>query len=148
MKRFFEYLRRSRSPLVCLLLFAPACGTLRLQPGTLIDPPGKLITAAQIEHTGARNAWDALLRSHVHLSFAEGRAGEGRHLAQRGPHHQAPLVVVNGVFAVGSYGMLSALPARSIQSIRVLSATQAMTPYGMAASGGAIVIEVRTGPAR
>jgi hypothetical protein len=60
----------------------------------------------------------------------------------------APLVVVDGVFTVDGYGMLSALPASSIRSIRVLTAAQAMPPCGMAAGGGAIVLEVPKGPAR
>ncbi len=137
-----------RALLLALLVHAPGCGTLQLQPRAAVPSQEEVITAAQIERSGARTAWEALRRSHVHLSFFEGNGGEARQLGQRGSYQQAPLVVIDGLPAADGFRQLSQLPAPVIARIRVLTATAAMPRFGAAAGGGAILIETRKGPHR
>lgn len=138
----------ARAILLCLVVLAPACSTLQSRPRAAAPAPGKLITAAQIERTGARTAWEALRRSHVQLSFFENGAGEPHRLAQRGTFQQAPLIVIDGLPAADGFRQLSQLPAEVILSIRVLSGSTATPLYGTAGGGGAILFETRKGPHR
>jgi hypothetical protein len=138
----------SRAVPVAAVILAAGCAA-EVVPRPQAGPvEGRLITAEQIEHTGARNAWDALVRAHVHLGFYETRTGQPVRLSRRGTRSlrssSEPLVIVNGTRTEG-LRLLHDITAADIASIRLLGAIDATRRYGTGAGGGAILIELKDG---
>jgi outer membrane cobalamin receptor len=133
---------------VTLILMVAGCGGLQLQPAAISSSGEKAITAAEIQTSGARNAWEALRRlTHLQLGQFDIGLGPPSPAGHRGSQIP-PLVVVNGVLLLDGVRGLAHLPAEEIASMRVLTASAAAPRYGTAAGGGAIIIETRRGPAR
>lgn len=128
------------------LLLASGCSTGTVPPGSIKPAEGKLITAEQIKLSGARNAWEALKRSHVHLSLYESRNAQPVQLSRR-RGLSAPLVIVDGTPTEGLQ-LLYLTPASDIASIRVLDDADAAIRYGPRAAGGAIILETKQGRRR
>lgn len=139
---------RSRAVPVASLLVMAGCGAAALPPTQAGPVGGRIITAEQIERTGARNAWDALVRAHVHLGFFEARTGQPERVSRRGTRSltsgSEPLVIVNGARTEGLQ-LLHDIPAGDIASIRLIGGIDATRRYGTGAGGGAILIELRAG---
>jgi outer membrane cobalamin receptor len=110
--------------------------------------PGRMITASEIERTGAWNAWDALRRVHLPFAFLEDASGRPFHLSRRGQpvagRSRGPLVVVDGARTEG-LGMLHVIQAGDIATIRVIEGTRAVALFGPMARAGAILIETKNG---
>lgn len=142
---------RARS-ILALLLTVPAAACSTLTPGSGLAPPeGRLITMEEIERSGADNAWEILERTGAHMFLDETPDGRSLQIVNRGRSSilldDSPLVVVDGARTMD----LSALwnvPARAIQSIRILSGVSATKYFGAGGGGGAIVLRTRTGPDR
>lgn len=143
---------RLRTPLlVSLLVAAPlaACAPLRSLPGAGA-PDGKLITRAQIERSGATNAWEVLEWSGAHLRL-EVEEDEQVRIRSRGQSSlyldDSPIIVVDGA-RTRDVRVLWSIPARVIASMRVLTGAVATRYHGTGAGGGAVEVRTRTGPDR
>lgn len=148
-----ELIERTDSRAVSLapLLLAAGCALATIPAGQPDPAEGRVITAEQIERTGARNAWEALARAHVHLGFHEDRTGEPIDLSRRGARSFTfsgePLVMVNGARTEGLQ-LLHRIPASDIASIRVLGGIDATRRFGTGAGGGALLVELKAGHRR
>ncbi len=137
---------RSRAVLLWLVLLASGCSAATLPPRSAGLGAGLVITAEEIERTGAKNAWEALRRANLPLAFREDRIGRPLHFSRRGGL-TSPLVVVDGTLTHG-LELLYQIAAGDISSIRVLEALDASQRYGQRGGGGAILIETKRGPRR
>lgn len=103
----------------------------------------RVITAAQIESSGARTAWDAVRRLLPQLNF------EGGSINHRG---QSSIVLTDAVAVVldgarlADYHALADIPANQIQTIRFISGTRGTTLYGLNSGDGVLVVETKHGP--
>lgn len=132
-----------RAALLWLVLLAGGCTTATLSPRDAGQSVGRIITADEIERTGAQNAWEVLRRSSVPLGFYEDHIGRPLHASRRGELTR-PLVVVDGTLTSG-LEQLYLIAAGDISSIRVLDGLDASQRYGQRAGAGAIVIETKRG---
>ena len=125
-----------------LLLALGACATGSPR-GAASPGEGRLITAAQIQRSGATDAWDVVRRNAPSLEAHETSDGRPARMSQRGRASlvldEAPVVSVDGV-QVSDISVLQTIPADHILSIRILSGTSATKYFGTGASGGAIVV--------
>lgn len=103
---------------------------------------GRLITAEQIQRSGARTAWDVLERQPGLLRMGAGYATSYR-AVPGGPSSGEPLLLVDGA-RMTDLGALRQIPAESVQSIEYLSAVNAPTIRGPGSANGVII--VRTAP--
>ncbi|HEX2188807.1 MAG TPA: Plug domain-containing protein [Longimicrobiaceae bacterium] len=106
---------------------------------------GDLITAQEIQRSGARTAWQVLERQPGLLRMGAGAAGRTSASSHRAspeaPGAGEPLLIVDGA-RMENLDVLRDIPAESIQSIEVLDGVNAPT-YPGAAHG---VVIVRTAP--
>ncbi len=103
---------------------------------------GRVVTAAQIEKTGARTAWEALRLTMPHLGF------DGNGMNHRGPSSvyltDAPAVIVDGA-RLADYHSLVDIPARDVLRIHYMSGINGTTYYGQNSGDGVLVIETKRG---
>lgn len=134
-------------PAVLLLPGLLACSQLRGTSKPIEDRQGRVISAAEIEKTGARNAWEALRRSGTHLRMTEGARGEPGTVRKRGAGSivlsNAPTVVLDGVLLV-DFRSLVEVPARIIEEIRILNGIDGTARYGTGSANGVIVVTTRS----
>ncbi|MGH7574096.1 MAG: TonB-dependent receptor plug domain-containing protein [Longimicrobiales bacterium] len=106
------------------------------------DGPGQLITSKMIRDSRLSNGWDVLRRYARHLSFSEHERGPVR-ITRRGREsiylNESPLLLIDGV-KVQDFRTLVSLPARDIESIRILSGAESSVHHGIFAASGAIVV--------
>jgi len=106
----------------------------------------KIITSEQIANSSARTAWD-VLRQHANHMTADRRDGSPGRLQRRGRSsitlYDGPVVFVDGV-RVPDARNLQYVPARDIESIRILSGIQGTTYYGTNAGSGVILIQTKS----
>lgn len=103
---------------------------------------GRVVTAAQIEATGARTAWEALRQTMPQLNFDFG-----------GIHHrgESSVVLVDAVAVIldgarlADYRSLVDIPARDVLRIQYLSGINGTTYYGHNSGDGVLVIETKRG---
>ena len=134
-------------PALLLLPGLLACAQVRGTSTPLADRQGKVISAAEIEKSGARNAWEALRRSGTHLRLTEGARGEPGTVRKRGDGSMvlsnAPTVVLDGVLLV-DFRALIEVPARIIEEIRILNGIDGTARYGTGSGNGVIVVTTRS----
>lgn len=106
---------------------------------------GLVITAAQIERSGSKNAWEVLKHDAPMLTLEEDRNGNPARIHWHGRSsiylEDAPVVVLDGVPA-SDWKVLSQVPAGQIETIHILSGIEGTTFYGTNAESG--VIEIQT----
>ena len=107
-----------------------------------------LITEAQIERSGALNAWEALKRLAPQFRYSEKRDGQPTQLGRRGRSsillNDAPRVFVDGADVV-DFRSLAQIPASTIFSIEILNGIEGTTYYGSNAVSGVILIRTKNG---
>ncbi len=143
-----------------IILAATAAVTLSACAGmtprtddTEINPVGKIIDRAQIERSGARNAFEAVKRARTHLDITD--SGHDRRPASIGSRGRSSLVlntqvhvVVDGTSVVNGVAALRSIQSGSIESIRILTAREATTVYGTAGGNGVIAVSTSSLVAR
>lgn len=129
---------------LCLaaLLSVPACSVNNAGPGETDDEGGQLITRETIRQSGLSTGWEVLRRYADYLSIGEHERGPVR-VTRRGRESlyltESPLLIVDGV-KVSNFRVLTTLPARDIESMRILSASEGTLAHGMHAASGVIIV--------
>jgi outer membrane cobalamin receptor len=132
--------------LVVVLL---ACGPAVQRTPTSDLPPGTiLITAEQIEKSGARSAWQVLKQHAPMLQTTEDRNGRPSSLGRRGRASllldDSPAIVVDGV-RITDFRALDDIAAQSILAIYIYDGIEGTTYYGTNSVSGVIVIKTKDG---
>jgi outer membrane cobalamin receptor len=111
-------------------------------------PVGEIITAEEIQRTGASTAWEALkftVRSH---QFVENRGQPVRIFSTRGVGsmvlREEPLLFVDRA-RLSDIQLLRQMPAHHILTIQVLNGNDGTTYFGTSAVAGVILIETTMG---
>ena len=126
-----------------------ACGPA-VQHGTRSDvPPGTfMITAEQIEKSGAHTAWQVLRQDAPMLTIREDRNGRPLSLGRRGRSSfmldEAPMILLDGV-RIPDFHALESIDAQSIFTILIYDGVEGTTYYGTDAVSGVIVIRTKDG---
>lgn len=131
-----------------LLLGLAACGGGLPGPGPSADAPrGEVISAEDLEATGASAVWDALriaVRFAIFTTDGQGRPNgirtRGRSSVQR---PESMLVYVDRVL-LSDLGLLADIPLSRVERIVVLRGPDATTYFGTNAGDGVIQIFLRT----
>ena len=132
---------------VVLLL---GCGPAA-QQGTRSDvPPGTfMITAEQIEKSGARTAWQVLKQRAPMFQTSEDRNGRPSKIGRRGRASfvldDSPAVLVDGV-RLPDFRSLEDIDAQSIFAIYIYDGIEGTTYYGTNSVSGVILIKTKDGP--
>lgn len=129
-----------------IMLGSQACGHQRSSTAGTPSRSG-VITAADIERSGAKNAWEALRRhGGNHLLIRENARSDDARITHRGANSlllsNQILVIVDGVHLTG-WSYLREIPAFSVADIRIMSAREATLKYGTPAGNGAVVVRTR-----
>lgn len=132
-----------------LLLAAFGCGHATKSTSATQPAPGTyLITAEQIEKSGAHNVWQVLKQSAPMLSMSEDSNGRPSRMGRRGRSSflldEAPMVMLDGV-RVPDWHALESMDAQSVFSILIYDAVEGTTRYGTGAVSGVIVISSKSG---
>jgi outer membrane cobalamin receptor len=134
---------------VLTLLLATGCAAAAGDYGSAHRPAGAfLITAEQIQRSGAQTAWQ-VLRDQAPMLLAE-EDGNGRpvRLTRRGRAsfllNDAPMVLLDGV-RMPDFRNLDAVEAQSIRAIWIYDGIEGTTYYGTNASSGVVVIKTKDG---
>ena len=132
-----------------LLVALASCGPAVNQNGNTPAAPGTfLITAEQIEKSGATTAWQVLKQRAPMLTLREDRNGRPQSMGRRGRSSfvldEAPMVMVDGV-RVPDFHALETIDAHSINSIVIYDGVEGTTYYGTGAASGVIVITSKHG---
>lgn len=132
--------------LLGLLGCGPALRTQEAPPGL---PPGSfVITATQIQGTGARTAWQVLRQSAPMLQAVEDENGRPAKLTRRGRSSflldDPPMIVLDEV-RVLDFRTLDAIEAESIHAIFILDGIEGTTYYGTNSVSGVILIKTKDG---
>lgn len=105
-----------------------------------------LITAAQIEASGARTAWEAVVYTVPYVVTDEDRNGNPVNMMRRGRSSPTlsdlPVVLVDNV-RLPDFRVLDLMPAGEIESIQLLNGIDGTTFYGTDAGSGVIKIVTR-----
>jgi outer membrane cobalamin receptor len=137
---------------ITLCLAAPAltrCAANRNEGRWLEDQStgAIVITAEQIETSGARTAWEAIRQLAPAIQTAERRDGSPGRLQRRGRSSiylsDAPLIFLDGV-RVSDFRNLQLIPARDIASIRILTGIAGTTYFGTNAVNGVILVRTKS----
>lgn len=113
-------------------------------------PGGVMISRAQIDRSGARNAYEALIRARTHLIIEETRGDNPARIFHRGRDSLVDsgqvLVILDGTpTTMGAVAALREIPANQILYMKVLSAREATPRYGMLAGNGAVYVRTAAG---
>jgi outer membrane cobalamin receptor len=135
--------------LLSLALAVAGCGPAANQNADTVAAPGTfLITAEQIEKSGANTAWQVLKQRAPMLTMREDRNGRPQSMGRRGRSSfmldEAPMVLLDGV-RVPDFHALDAIDARSILTILIYDGVEGTTYYGTNAVSGVIVIKTKDG---
>lgn len=122
-----------------------ACGPTPLHPETAPRHDARLITRADIERTGAIDAFDALKRAGSYLNVTERKRGDVR-VSERGRSSflLSPqiLLIVDGVM-MQSLNTLHEIRAENVEWMRVMTASEATPEYGTDAANGVLLVATR-----
>ncbi len=135
-------LRRLSLPLV-LFTVLPECHGAK--PRTASEPPaGFVVTAEQIQKSGARTVWEALQLNVPVVSFrGTTQSGEDLRIRRRGRSslllNDDPRVFIDQV-RIADLSVLDGMPASDIAAIVVLSGLDGTTYYGTSAGNGVVLI--------
>jgi outer membrane cobalamin receptor len=131
-----------------LLVTLFACGQAIRSIDTSGPPGTFLITAEQIEKSGAQTAWQVIKQQAPMLTATDDRNGHPRSLGRRGRSSfmldEAPMVFLDGV-RVPDFHALETMDAHSILSIVIYDGVEGTTYYGTDAVSGVIVIKTKDG---
>jgi hypothetical protein len=132
-----------------LLALSLGCGQAAKNTDSKLNPPGTfLITAEQIEKSGARTAWQALKQNAPMFQTAEDRNGRPAKLGRRGRTSflldDAPTVMLDGV-RIPDFRTLDDIDAQSILTIYIYDGIEGTTYYGTNSGSGVIVIKTKDG---
>ncbi len=132
------------------LVVSLGCASRSAEQQARAAPQGRLITAAEIQQSNARTAWQALRRLAPELALTENPAGEPVGIASRrgiASLHApgTPRIVLNGM-RLANMAVLSSIPADAIASIRIVGGIDGTTYYGSDTAVGVIFIETKTSP--
>lgn len=133
-----------------LLILAPSCFLVgcsisSFPLGVGSGPPKRVITAAEIQQSGATNAWEVLERSGTSLEIADERMPKRER--SRLELMDLPRVVVDGIQML-EVRLLRDIPAHLISRIRILSGFRGDPVYNSGSANDIIVIETRSTPRR
>jgi len=142
--------RQSAVCVVVSLVWALGCShATSSRSSTGPNNGGKVITAAQIERSGSKNAWEVLKHEAPMLTLEEDRNGNPVRIHWHGRSsiylEDAPVVVLDGVRSA-DWKVLSQIPAGQIQTINIMSGIEGTTYYGTNAASGVIEIHTKRGP--
>jgi outer membrane cobalamin receptor len=143
--------RLIRCLLVSVLVLTTAACSIRPRPRAAQTPAGQrelIVTAAQIEKSGASSAWEALQIHVRNTHFAEDGYGNPQRVRRRGAstvmlYEDMPIYVDH--VQIADVQLLRDMPAREIERIRVLTGIDGTTYYGTGASDGVILIFTKGG---
>ncbi|HEY6158257.1 MAG TPA: TonB-dependent receptor plug domain-containing protein [Gemmatimonadales bacterium] len=132
-----------------LVVALVACGPAVKHDVADHPPSGTfLITAEQIEKTGARTAWQVLKQSAPMLQTSDDRNGRPAKLGRRGRTSflldDAPAILLDGV-RVPDFRALDDIDAQSIFTIYIYDGIEGTTYYGTNSGSGVIVIKTKAG---
>jgi outer membrane cobalamin receptor len=132
-----------------LILALFGCGPAVNQSGSNLGAPGTfLITAEQIEKSGAHTAWQVLKQNAPMLTLREDRSGRPTSMGRRGRSSflldEAPMIMLDGV-RVPDFHSLETIEAESIMTILIYDGVEGTTYYGTNAVSGVIVIKTKDG---
>ena len=126
-------------------LLLPACSHVPTRGTGETVSDSRVITAQEINQSGARTAWDAL-RSAAPVSIRETASGTPRSMRMRGHSSfhldDTPVIILDGV-RVNDLAMLRNIDAAAIAHIELVNGVQGTFRYGTGSGGGAIVITTR-----
>lgn len=135
----------ARALAVSLVVLLPACSLHRTDQSAGDQFGGQLITYETIRDSGLSTGWEVLRRYANHLSFSEHERGPVR-VTRRGRQSiylvEKPLLILDGV-KISDYRVLVNLPARDIESMRILSSMEGGVRYGLQAASGVIIVHTR-----
>jgi outer membrane cobalamin receptor len=107
-----------------------------------------LITAEQIERSGAHTAWEALKQNAPMLTLRDDRNGRPASMGRRGRSSflldEAPMIMLDGV-RVPDFHALDSIEAQSILTIIIYDGVEGTTYYGTDAVSGVVVIKTKDG---
>ncbi len=132
-----------------LMLALVGCGPAVSQNGSNLAAPGTfLITAEQIEKSGAHSAWQVLREKAPMLTLREDRNGRPASMGRRGRSSfvldEAPMIMLDGV-RVPDFHALESVDAGSILTILIYNGVEGTTYYGTDAVSGVVVIKTKDG---
>ena len=132
-----------------LVLVWLGCGPAVNQSASTLAAPGTyLITAEQIEKSGAHTAWQVLRQQAPMLTLREDRNGRPASMSRRGRSSfmldEAPMIMLDGV-RVPDFHALESIEAASILTILIYDGVEGTTYYGTDAVSGVIVIRTKDG---
>ena len=132
-----------------LVVVSLGCGSTVQNTETLPTPPGAfLITAEQIQKSGAHTAWQVLRQSAPMLQASDDRNGRPARLGRRGHTSflldDAPTILIDGV-RVPDFRALDDIDAQSILTIYIYDGIEGTTYYGTNSGSGVIVIQTKDG---
>lgn len=132
--------------LVLAVVAASGCSLKAREDGPSGSSRSKVVTAGEIESSGATSAWDAMRRLFTgHVRFDEDKNGRPTRMWNRGASSISlrtdPLVYVDGV-RMADFRMLEEMSAQTIESIEFLPPLEATSRYGTNAGQG--VFRIRT----
>lgn len=127
-----------------------SCGQAMNQNANQLAAPGTfLITAEQIEKSGARTAWQALQQNAPMFQMHEDRSGRPASLSRRGRSSfildESPMIFLDGV-RIADFRALDNIEAESIIVIVIYDGVEGTTYYGTDAVSGVILIKTKDGP--
>jgi outer membrane cobalamin receptor len=132
-----------------LAIASTGCAANRGRQVEPMPEEARVITAEQIQRTGANNAWEAIQRTGNHLQATDTGFGEPRDLRWRGHSSvqlsAAPLVYVDGA-RMSDFRRLRDLPAELIDKILIYGGVAGTTYFGTGGGNGVIVVRTRSGP--
>lgn len=138
--------------LLALGILVSGCQTTPSRPPAddSMIPGGVLISRDQIDRSGARDAYEALIRARTHLVIEETRGNNPARIFHRGRDSLVDsgqvLVILDGTpTSMGAVAALKEIPAQQILYMKVLSAREATPRYGMLAGNGAVYVRTATG---
>ena len=132
-----------------LLAALLGCGTAAKHNESFPHPPGTfLITADQIQRSGAHTAWQVLRQNAPMLLTEEDQNGRPSRLGRRGRAslmlNDAPMIVLDEA-RVPDFRALDSIEAESIRTILIYDGVEGTTYYGTDAVSGVIVIRTKDG---
>lgn len=135
--------------LLSLTVALAGCGPAANRNTDTAAAPGTfLITAEQIEKSGANTAWQVLKQHAPMLTMREDRNGRPQSMGRRGRSSfmldEAPMILLDGV-RVPDFHALDAIEAHSILTILIYDGVEGTTYYGTDATSGVILIKTKVG---
>ena len=132
-----------------LVVTALSCGPAMNQNANQLAAPGTyLITAEQIEKSGASTAWQVLRQHAPMLTMRADGNGRPQSMGRRGRSSflldEAPMILLDGV-RVPDFHALDTIEAHAILTILIYDGVEGTTYYGTDAVSGVIVIKTKDG---